>query len=101
VRLRGRPGQPVGAVAAGVVRRIEPSPAGGLALVVDHGGGWASLLAGLPPASLPPALAPGARVARGDRVGQLAPAGGGAAEIVLELWRGRTPVDPVRHLPGR
>ena len=88
VRLRGRPGNPVTAVGAGVVRRVDPSPAGGLALVVNLGAGWTSILAGLSPGNLPPGLAPGARVARGDRVGRLAGAAGGAPEIVLELWRG-------------
>jgi murein DD-endopeptidase MepM/ murein hydrolase activator NlpD len=93
-RLRGRAGAPVRAVGAGVVRRVAPSPAGGLALVVDHGGGWTSIVAGLAEVG----VTPGARIARGDRVGYLGPGQGAGPELVLELWRGRTAVDPRRHI---
>jgi murein DD-endopeptidase MepM/ murein hydrolase activator NlpD len=97
VRIDGRAGDAVRAVADGVVDRVAPSPGGGLALVIDHGGGWTSILARLDEV----AVAPGQRVTRGQRVGRVAGVAGAAAGITFDLWRGRSPVDPAQYMPAK
>jgi murein DD-endopeptidase MepM/ murein hydrolase activator NlpD len=90
VRLRARPGDVVRAVAPGLVVRIVAASAQGPAILVDHGGGWTSLLAGV--GGL--AVVVGERVAAGQAIGRA-----GASEgIVCEIWRVRTPVDPAAYL---
>ena len=90
VRLCPRPGEAVRAVAPGRVARIGSPPAQGLAILLDHGGGWTSLVTGLGAV----AVAAGDRVAAGQVLGRAGPSDG----IVLELWRARTPVDPAAYL---
>jgi murein hydrolase activator len=94
VQLLARMNGAVLAPAAGKVSRVELLPQGGFAVVMDHGAGWTSLLAGLREVSV--------------GVGQELPAGGGlglagrnldgAAVIAFELWHGRSPVDPAAQL---
>jgi murein DD-endopeptidase MepM/ murein hydrolase activator NlpD len=91
VRLGARAAEAVHAPAAGTVVRIEAEP-GGLAVVLDHGAGWTTVVGGLAAA----AVAPGERVAAGQRLGAVA--GGaprGAGVVAFEVWRGRRPVDPL------
>jgi murein DD-endopeptidase MepM/ murein hydrolase activator NlpD len=102
VRIQARAGEPVRAAAAGVVRRVVAASALGPALVIDHGGGWMSVLANLELIAAPNpdgdgarTLAPGARVAAGQVVGRVGDAPGG---VICELWRGQTPVDPAAHI---
>jgi murein DD-endopeptidase MepM/ murein hydrolase activator NlpD len=100
VRIDAPIGASVGAAAAGTVQRVAPTPAGGLAVLIDHGGGWTSVLTGLAAVE----AEPGQRIGAARRLGRVAPAPPGAAGgITLELWRGRVAVDPARyiHLPPR
>jgi murein DD-endopeptidase MepM/ murein hydrolase activator NlpD len=95
VELLARLNEPVRAVAAGVVRRVENLPQGGYAVVTQHPAGWVSILSGLR----------GVVVARGEPVepGQVLGLAGrnldGAAVISFELWRNRQSVDPRDVVP--
>jgi len=94
VRLDGRAGDPVRAVGAGVVRRVVARSAQGPALLIDHGGGWVSVLANLD-LNAKPDLLPGTRVAAGQLVGRVGSLPGG---LVCELWRAGAPVDPAAFI---
>ena len=96
IELLARLNEPVRAVAAGVVRRVESLPQGGYAVVTQHPARWVSVLSGLR----------GVVVASGDPVepGQALGLAGrnldGAAVISLELWRNRRSIDPRGVVPG-
>jgi murein DD-endopeptidase MepM/ murein hydrolase activator NlpD len=96
LQLLARMNDPVSAPAPGTVRRVEQQPQGGFAVVTEHAGGWSSVLSGLREVS----------VSVGDAVAADAPLGlagrnlDGAVVVSLELWHGRSAVDPgplVRH----
>jgi murein DD-endopeptidase MepM/ murein hydrolase activator NlpD len=90
LQILARMNEPVYPPAAGTVRLVEPLPQGGFAVVTEHAGGWVSVLYGLrevqaaPGASLDPDLPLGLAGRNLD----------GAVVVSVELWQGRTPVDP-------
>ncbi|MGQ9778768.1 MAG: M23 family metallopeptidase [Bacillota bacterium] len=83
--------EPVVAAAAGEVVEVKPHEEGGLAVTIDHGGGWRSRYGGLARVS----LSPGARVAAGEVIGY--PWG---SFVHLEVERGGGPIDPLSLFPG-
>jgi murein DD-endopeptidase MepM/ murein hydrolase activator NlpD len=84
VRLASVARAAVHAPAAGVVARVAAEP-DGTTVVLDHGAGWTTIVAGLAAAD----VAQGDHVAVGQRLGLAAGAVG------LEIWRGRHAVDPM------
>jgi murein DD-endopeptidase MepM/ murein hydrolase activator NlpD len=90
VQLLARMNEPVLAAAAGRVRRVEALPQGGFAVVMEHPGGWTSVLGGLREVS----VAPGETVEARGTLGLAGRNLDGAAVVTLELWHGRSPVDP-------
>jgi len=95
IRLAGKPGAPVLAPFDGVVVYAGPFRSYGLVLILEHGGGYHSVLAEL---GLIDALL-GQRVTAGEPIGALsegsaAEGAGGSPEMYLELRRNGTPVDP-------
>jgi murein DD-endopeptidase MepM/ murein hydrolase activator NlpD len=90
LQIIARMNEPVHPPASGTVRRVEPLPQGGFAVVVEHPGGWVSLLSGLREVQTAP----------GDPVDTDLPLGlagrnlDGAVVISFELWYHRTSVDP-------
>jgi murein hydrolase activator len=84
VRLASAARAAVHAPAAGVVARVATEP-DGATVVLDHGAGWTTIVAGLAAAD----VSPGDHVAAGQRLGAAAGAVG------LEIWRGRHAVDPM------
>jgi murein DD-endopeptidase MepM/ murein hydrolase activator NlpD len=100
IELLARLNEPVRAVAAGVIRRVEHLPQGGYAVVTQHPAGWVSILSGLRGV----VVAPGEPVELGQVLGLAGRNLDGAAVISLELWRSRQSVDPrdvVPRLPKR
>ncbi|WP_445191457.1 murein hydrolase activator EnvC family protein [Sphingomonas sp. Tas61C01] len=92
VRSRGltfavSPRAPVVAPAGGVVRYAGRFRAYGVVVIVDHGDGWTSLVAGLGET----AVAVGARIAMGAPIGRAA--AGEEPLITIELRRRGRPVD--------
>jgi murein hydrolase activator len=76
-------GSPVIAPAAGIVRFSGPFRSHDGVVIIDHGGGWASLLVGVTSS-----LQPGARVAAGQALGRA------LGPIEVELSRNGTRVSP-------
>ncbi len=91
--VRGQPGAPVRAAAAGEIVHVENGPQG-VMVVIDHGGGWTSINVGL--AETPARL--GDRVEAGQHLGVLAPRAETA--LIFELRRNNLPVDPTDRLRG-
>ncbi len=92
VRSRGltfvvAPGAPVVAPAGGIVRYARRFRDYGVVVIIDHGGGWTSLVTGIGES----AVLPGARVAMGTPIGRAAT--GDDPRITLELRRRGRPVD--------
>jgi septal ring factor EnvC (AmiA/AmiB activator) len=85
VELATRPGETVRAVAPGEVRAACEVPGLGLAVIVDHGDGWRSLLGRLKSAR----VAVGDRVTAGQNLGEAA-----AATVHLQLTEGGAWLDP-------
>jgi murein DD-endopeptidase MepM/ murein hydrolase activator NlpD len=90
LQILARMNDPVAAPGDGTVRRVESEPQGGFSVVTAHEGGWLSVLSGLRAVS----VAPGERVDAGAPLGLAGRNLDGAAVVSLELWRGRTAVDP-------
>ena len=92
-----RPGETVSSPTDARVMRVASSVAGGAAVVLaeEPGGGWTSVVSGL--ASV--AVAPGELVGRGDPLGRVD--GGAPGAVRVEIWRGRTPIDPASVLRVR
>lgn len=90
VEFLARLNEPVRAVAAGVVRMVEPMPQGGYSVVTQHPKGWISIVSGLRDVS----VRAGEPVAQGQSIGLAGRNLDGAAVIALELWCQRKPVDP-------
>ncbi|HTA21166.1 MAG TPA: peptidoglycan DD-metalloendopeptidase family protein [Polyangia bacterium] len=84
VRLAAAVRAAVRAPAAGVVARVAVEPEGAT-VVLDHGGGWTTVVGGLAAAD----VAQGDHLVAGQRLGAAAGAVG------LEIWRGRHAVDPM------
>jgi murein DD-endopeptidase MepM/ murein hydrolase activator NlpD len=61
---------------------------GGAAVVLDHGAGWTTIVAGLATVT----ATAGRAVTAGQALGAAA---GGAAGLTFEVWRGRHAVDPL------
>jgi len=91
------PGETVSSPTAARVMRVASSVAGGAAVVLaeEPGSGWTSVVSGL--ASV--AVAPGELVGRGDPLGRVDEGAPGAVRV--EIWRGRTPIDPASVLRGK
>lgn len=89
VEILARLNEPVHAIAAGVVKRIEPLAQGGFAVMTVHPGGMTSILTGLRDV----AVKPGDAVLAGQTLGLTGRNLDGAAVISLEIWRNRRPQD--------
>jgi len=97
VTMLARLNEPVRALAAGTVKRVEALPQGGFAVVTTHAAGWTSILTGLRDI----AVAPGDSVEAGATVGLAGRNLDGAAVVSVELWRERRAQDAARLLRGR
>lgn len=97
VDLLARLDDPVHAVAAGVVKRVELLPQGGFAVVTAHPGGLTSIVSGLREVRV--------RVDDAVAVGQTLGLAGrnldGAVVISLEIWRDRRAQDAAKLLRAR
>lgn len=80
------------APAAGRILYARPFRAYGVVVIIDHGGGWTSLVAGLGDA----AVAVGDRVVQGTPIGHAA--GGEAPRVTVELRRRDRAIDMTRLL---
>ncbi|HPF71128.1 MAG TPA: LysM peptidoglycan-binding domain-containing M23 family metallopeptidase, partial [Candidatus Krumholzibacteria bacterium] len=88
-----RVGEPVVAPATGIVRFLGPMDGFGHLAIIDHGGGWATVLAPLDPAVL--AVEPGTAVLAGDRLGLVGqPPVDGPPYLHIELRRDDKAVAP-------
>jgi murein DD-endopeptidase MepM/ murein hydrolase activator NlpD len=90
LQILARMNEPVHPPAAGTVRRVEPLPLGGFAVVIEHPGGWTTVLSGL----RQPQAEPGDAVDPAGTVGLAGRNLDGAVVVSFELWHHRTPVDP-------
>jgi murein DD-endopeptidase MepM/ murein hydrolase activator NlpD len=95
VRLGASALQAVRAPGAGFVVRVAAEPEG-LTVVLDHGGGWTSLVGGLSRVT----VSVGDSLVGGQRLGAPASAAGAVGFVTFEVWRGRRPVDPLLLLGG-
>ncbi len=89
--------EPVRAIAAGMVKHVEPLPQGGFAVVTTHPGGMTSIVTGLRDIS----VKPGQRVGAGQTLGLAGRNLDGAAVVSLEIWRDRRPLDAAKLLHVR
>ncbi|MFI5288352.1 MAG: murein hydrolase activator EnvC family protein [Polyangia bacterium] len=89
VELLARAGTKVSAIAAGQVRFIGQIPGHGEGVIVDHGDGYVSIVAGLTSAE----VAIGQPVQAGARLGEAV-----GPTIYMELAEEGTPLDPARWL---
>lgn len=89
VLLWSRPGAAVLAPAAGTVRSVGPVAGLGLAIVLDHGDGWLTLLGRL----ASPAVQVGDAVRRGGKIAEAA-----GSSVELQLSQGGTWIDPAPWL---
>jgi murein DD-endopeptidase MepM/ murein hydrolase activator NlpD len=96
IELLARLNEPVRAVTAGVVRRVETLPQGGYAVVTQHPARLVSVVSGMRDV----VVAPGDPVEPGQALGLAGRNLDGAAVISIELWRNRESVDPRGMLPG-
>jgi murein DD-endopeptidase MepM/ murein hydrolase activator NlpD len=97
VALLARLNEPVRAVAAGAIRRVEALPQGGFAVVTAHAAGWTSIVTGLRDI----AVAPGDLVTAGGTLGLAGRNLDGAAVVTVELWHGGRAQDAGRLLRAR
>ncbi len=97
VEFLARLNEPVRAVAAGVVRRVEALAQGGFAVMTAHPGGVTSILTGLRDI----AVKPGDIVVAGQALGLTGRNLDGAAVVSVEIWRHRHPLDAGRLLRVR
>jgi murein DD-endopeptidase MepM/ murein hydrolase activator NlpD len=96
LQILARLNEPVHSPARGTVRRVEPQPQGGYAVVTAHEGGWVSVLGGLREVT----VEVGATVEEGAPLGLAGRNLDGAVVVSLEFWHGRAAVDPaplMRH----
>ena len=85
VTLGSRPGEAVHAPAAGAVRSVGEVPGLGLAIILDHGDGWMTLVGHL----AEPRVKIGARVPRGFEIAEAA-----GPAIEFQLSQGGAWIDP-------
>lgn len=97
VEILARLNEPVHAVAAGTVHRVEALPQGGFAVVTGHALGLVSITTGLRDI----AVAPGDKVGAGQTLGLTGRNLDGAAVVTVEIWRDRRPQDAARLLRPR
>ena len=97
MELLARLNEPVHAIAAGVVQRVEPLPQGGFAVMTAHPGGLTSILTGLRDV----AVKPGDAVLAGQTLGLTGRNLDGAAVISVAIWRHRRPEDAAKLLRVR
>jgi murein DD-endopeptidase MepM/ murein hydrolase activator NlpD len=97
VEILARLNEPVHAVGAGVVKRVEPLAQGGFAVVTAHSDGLISILTGLRDV----AVKPGDAVRAGQTLGLVGRNLDGAAVISVEIWRHRRPQDAGKLLRVR
>lgn len=83
ITLRATPGEPVRALAPGQVRSVGPVADLGLAVIIDHGGGWTSLTAGITEADVHP----------GQFIGAGLPIARAGAAVELQLMQSGAWVD--------
>lgn len=88
----GRPGEPATAPGDGRIAFAGPFKGHGLVLIVDHGNGYHSLIAGLGRVD----ISVGRSVAIGEPIGALPDAEGGVPELYFELRRDGKPTNPQR-----
>ncbi|MBE0564645.1 MAG: LysM peptidoglycan-binding domain-containing M23 family metallopeptidase [Krumholzibacteria bacterium] len=97
VDLACAPGEVVSAPATGVVRFLGPLEGYGHLAILDHGGGWATVLSPLDPAHL--AVQEGTAVLAGDRLGLVGePVEEGPPYLHVELRRDERAIAPDRLL---
>ena len=97
VEWLARLNEPIKAVAGGVVKRVEPLPQGGFAVVTAHPGGYSSILAGLRDTL----VKPGDPVSTGQPLGLTGRNLDGAAVVSLEIWLHREAMDAGKLLAIR
>jgi len=97
VEFLARLDEPVHAVAAGVVKRVEPLAQGGFAVITAHPGGLTSIITGLRDI----AVKPGEAVVAGQTLGFTGRNLDGAAVISVEIWHKRRPADTGKLLHAR
>jgi len=94
VTLVGRPGGPVTSPGDGRIAFAGPFKGHGLVLIVDHGNGYHSLIAGLGRVD----ISVGRAVAVGEPIGILPDGEGETPELYFELRRDGKPTNPQRGL---
>jgi len=97
VEFLARLNEPVHAVAAGVVKRVEPLAQGGFAVITAHPGSLTSIITGLRDIT----VKPGDAVVAGQTLGLTGRNLDGAAVVSVELWRSRRPADASKLLHAR
>jgi murein DD-endopeptidase MepM/ murein hydrolase activator NlpD len=97
VELLARLSEPVRAVAAGTVRRVESLPQGGFAVITNHASGLTSIVTGLRDI----VVAAGDQVGAGQTLGLAGRNLDGAAVVSVEIWRDRRPQDASKLLRVR
>ena len=97
LEILARLNEPVHAIAAGVVKRVEPLAQGGFAVMTAHPGGLTSILTGLRDVS----VRPGDAVLAGQALGLTGRNLDGAAVISVAIWRNRRPEDAGKLLHVR
>lgn len=97
VEILARLNEPVHAIAAGVVKRVEPLAQGGFAVLTAHPDGITCILTGLRDV----AVKPGDAVFAGQTLGLVGRNLDGAAVISVEIWRHRHPEDAGKLLHVR
>jgi murein DD-endopeptidase MepM/ murein hydrolase activator NlpD len=97
VEFLARLNDPVHAIAAGVVKRVEPMAQGGFAVMTAHSGGLTSILTGLRDV----AVKPGDEVLAGQTLGLTGRNLDGAAVISVAIWRHRRAQDAGKLLHVR
>jgi murein DD-endopeptidase MepM/ murein hydrolase activator NlpD len=97
VEMLARLNEPVRAVAAGTVRRVEALPQGGFAVITAHASSLTSVVTGLRDI----AVASGDKVAAGQTLGLAGRNLDGAAVVSVEIWRNCRPQDASKLLRVR
>jgi murein DD-endopeptidase MepM/ murein hydrolase activator NlpD len=97
VDMLARLNEPVRAIAAGVVKRVESLPQGGFAVVTTHPGGLTSIVTGLRDVT----VNVGDQVGAGQTLGLAGRNLDGAAIVSLEIWRNRRAQDAAKLLHVR
>jgi septal ring factor EnvC (AmiA/AmiB activator) len=94
VEILARLNEPVRAIAAGVIRRVELLPQGGFAVMLAHPSGKTSIVTGLRDIT----VKPGDLVGAGQTLGLAGRNLDGAAVVSIEIWRNRRAEDAAKLL---